>query len=231
MQAQNSEFTFMKNYEIIEVVGRGSYGVVVKAVEIETNQHVAIKKILIPHEQCMVNDRKKFLREITILTKIQHPNLVKLKELDVEIRKDNNFAYLVFEYLQSDLWKVLKSSLELSKLEIKFIMYQILQGIKHIHSKNVIHRDLKPGNILLNKSTYEIKICDFGLARTVETNMDINQIIIESNTNKINDTTTTQPELCTSNLPLKEEDLKKCELPGDKQVVVSNFIFILNLEN
>lgn len=221
MQAQtiNSCFSFMKNYEVIDLVGRGSYGVVVKAVEIETKQLVAIKKILIPHEQCMVNDRKKFLREISILTKIQHPNLVKLKELDVEIRKDNNFAYLVFEYLQSDLWKVLKSSLELTKLEIKFIMYQILQGIKHIHSKNVIHRDLKPGNILLNKNTYEIKICDFGLARTVETNMDMNEIINENTSKTLVDDPPKQ--LVVASLPLKEEDSKKNEELEDKQILVS----------
>jgi mitogen-activated protein kinase 1/3 len=72
--------------------------------------------------------------------------------------------FLVLEYSQSDLKKVLKSSMELTEMHVQTIIYNLLLGIKYMHSKNVLHRDIKPGNILVNADS-SIKICDFGLSR------------------------------------------------------------------
>ena len=99
--------------------------------------------------------------------------------LDIEYdRKNKNFdcIYLIFECLPSDLKKLIKSSSFLSMDDVRMYVYHILCGLKYIHSCAVLHRDLKPGNILLDKN-YQIKICDFGLARCV--NRDNDDEIVE----------------------------------------------------
>ena len=99
--------------------------------------------------------------------------------LDIEYdRNDKNFdcIYLIFECLPSDLKKLIKSSTFLTMDDVRMYVYHILCGLKYIHSCAVLHRDLKPGNILLDKN-YQIKICDFGLARCV--NRDTDDEIVE----------------------------------------------------
>ena len=89
--------------------------------------------------------------------------------------KDNNTftsIYVVLEYVQCDLNKLIKSSLRLDILHVKTIMFNMLQGLKFIHGCKVIHRDIKPANILVNIDC-NIKICDFGLARSVSNRLDI----------------------------------------------------------
>lgn len=80
--------------------------------------------------------------------------------------KKFNSLYLVLEHVQSDLKKVLKSSMYLEDLHIKTIIYEVLKGIKYMHEAKVIHRDIKPANILINQDC-SIKICDFGLSRSI----------------------------------------------------------------
>mmetsp|Transcript_15128 Transcript_15128/g.15000 ORF Transcript_15128/g.15000 Transcript_15128/m.15000 type:complete len:177 (+) Transcript_15128:131-661(+) len=97
------------------------------------------------------------LREIKSLRKLNdHPNIVKLKE----VFRTNNDLYFVFEYIKSDLYKVMKDG-----VDIKSIMYQILDGLKYIHKNGFFHRDLKPENILVSEG--KAKIADFGLAREI----------------------------------------------------------------
>jgi mitogen-activated protein kinase 1/3 len=106
--------------------------------------------------------------------------------LDIIYDKQNpNFdtIYLIFECAPSDLKKIIKSSLYLNILDIKLLVYHILCGLKYIHSCAVLHRDLKPGNILLDDN-YQIKICDFGLARSVIIDDDeevVEQIVVDNN--------------------------------------------------
>ena len=77
-----------------------------------------------------------------------------------------NSLFLVLEFVQSDLKKVLKSTMFLEDLHLKTIIYEVLKGIKYMHEAKVIHRDIKPANILINQDC-SIKICDFGLSRSV----------------------------------------------------------------
>ena len=79
--------------------------------------------------------------------------------------------YVVQELMEADLHQIIKSRQALSEAHHQFFLYQILRGLKYIHSANVLHRDLKPGNLLVN-SDCELKICDFGLARGIQEKVD-----------------------------------------------------------
>lgn len=157
----------MEHYKIIKVTGDGTYGVVSKAINNNTGEIVAIKKMrkkFLSWEECMQ------LREIKSLKKLIHPNIVKLKE----VIRVNDFLHMVFEYAESNLYQVTKQRTEpFSEQEIKSIAYQTLQGIAHIHKHGFFHRDLKPENLLLNENpsssspSYIVKICDFGQAREI----------------------------------------------------------------
>jgi len=166
----------LDRYEPIKVLGSGSYGKVVEAIDKTTKKKVAIKKI----NELFVDliDTKRILREITLLRFMKNQFIVEL--LDIIYDKNNkNFdcIYLIFECLPSDLKKLIKSNNYLTIDDVKKYIYHILCGLKYIHSCAVLHRDLKPGNILLDHN-YQIKICDFGLARCV--NRDNDDEIIEN---------------------------------------------------
>lgn len=112
-------------------------------------------------------DCKRILREVSILRKVKHPFVVNLIEI-LEPRDPRNFTtiYTVMEYAESDLKKVIKSSIHLQLIHIQTIIYNMLCALKYLHESNVIHRDLKPANVLVNEDC-TIKLCDFGLARSV----------------------------------------------------------------
>lgn len=159
--------TILHRYKPIKISGYGSYGIVIQALDLINNQLVAVKKINHLFEN--LGDAKRILREITLLRFMHNKFLVQL--LGIEYDKNNeNFdtIYLIFEYLPFDLEKIIKTSRYLSMNEVKSIIYQILCGVKYIHSCAVLHRDIKPGNILIDNNN-NIKICDFGLARSVST--------------------------------------------------------------
>ncbi len=148
-------------FEKIETIGSGTYGVVYKGKNKETNETVAIKKIKIELESEGVPSTA--LREISILRELRHPNIVELKDVVCS----ENKLYLIFEYLELDLRKFLESPQQTEYLDIELIrsfLYQLLEGIAYCHSKKIIHRDLKPQNLLIDQSG-ALKIADFGLAR------------------------------------------------------------------
>ena len=147
------------------MLGSGSYGQVIEAEEKSTGKLVAIKRVPGLFEDLI--DTKRVLREITLLRFMKNENIVELIEI-VYDKKNPEFdtIFLIFEALKSDLKKIIKSNHHLNIMDIKILMYRILCGLKYIHSCSVLHRDLKPGNILLNDN-YVVKICDFGLARCV----------------------------------------------------------------
>lgn len=128
---------------------------------------VAIKQI--SHLFDDLIDGKRVLREIALLKKLDHPYIVKLLEIIIPENSLETFneIYLVLEYAPGDLKKLFKSSYNLDLKKILKITYDILLGLKHIHSCDVWHRDLKPANVLIFEDG-NAKICDFGLARTVE---------------------------------------------------------------
>ena len=153
-----------ERYEKLEKIGTGTYGVVYKARDKTRSDIVALKKILLDVEPEGIPSTA--IREICILRELLHPNIVELKDV---VATDDKL-YLVFEYVDQDLKQYL-DSLPRDQVQdirtIKSFLYQILQGVSYLHSKRVLHRDLKPQNILITRSG-NVKLADFGLARTYQ---------------------------------------------------------------
>ncbi|BAT72645.1 hypothetical protein VIGAN_01007000 [Vigna angularis var. angularis] len=158
-----TEYGEASQYQIQEVVGKGSYGVVGSAVDTHTGERVAIKKISDVFEH--VSDATRILREIKLLRLLRHPDIVEIKHIMLPpSRREFRDIYVVFELMESDLHQVIKANDDLTPEHHQFFLYQLLRGLKYIHTANVFHRDLKPKNILANADC-KLKICDFGLAR------------------------------------------------------------------
>ncbi|XP_020251668.1 mitogen-activated protein kinase 9-like isoform X2 [Asparagus officinalis] len=150
-------------YQIQEVIGKGSYGVVGAAIDTHTGERVAIKKINDVFEH--VSDATRILREIKLLRLLRHPDIVEIKHIMLPpSRREFKDIYVVFELMESDLHQVIKANDDLTLEHYQFFLYQLLRALKYIHTANVFHRDLKPKNILANADC-KLKICDFGLAR------------------------------------------------------------------
>mmetsp|Transcript_66754 Transcript_66754/g.145616 ORF Transcript_66754/g.145616 Transcript_66754/m.145616 type:complete len:402 (+) Transcript_66754:56-1261(+) len=158
-----SKFEVSKRYTVLEPVGQGAYGIVCAAQDEETNEHIAIKKIENAFEH--ITFTKRTLRELRILCQLRHENLIDVRSIFLPGCKDDfEDIYVVSELMETDLASILKSSQPLSDDHCQFFLYQILRGMKYVHSAQVIHRDLKPRNLLVNANC-DLKICDFGLAR------------------------------------------------------------------
>lgn len=149
----------MERYKILQELGDGTCGSVYKALNFETNEIVAIKKMKRKFyfwEECMN------LREVKSLRKLNHPNIVKLKE----IVQENNELFFIFEYMEYNLYQITRARQSpFSEAEIRNLMSQVLQGLSHMHKNGYFHRDLKPENLLVTNDI--IKIADFGLSREV----------------------------------------------------------------
>ncbi|XP_047688501.1 cyclin-dependent kinase 3 isoform X2 [Prionailurus viverrinus] len=150
----------MDVFQKVEKIGEGTYGVVYKAKNKETGQLVALKKIRLDLETEGVPSTA--IREISLLKELKHPNIVRLLDVVHSEKK----LYLVFEFLSQDLKKYMDSTpaSELPLHLVKSYLFQLLQGVSFCHSHRVIHRDLKPQNLLINELG-AIKLADFGLAR------------------------------------------------------------------
>ncbi|TKY44793.1 Mitogen-activated protein kinase 9 [Spatholobus suberectus] len=158
-----TEYGEASRFEILEVIGKGSYGVVCSAFDTHTGEKVAIKKIHDVFEH--VSDATRILREIKLLRLLRHPDIVEVKHLMLPpSRREFKDVYVVFELMESDLHQVIKANDDLTPEHYQFFLYQLLRGLKFIHTANVFHRDLKPKNVLANADC-KLKICDFGLAR------------------------------------------------------------------
>lgn len=158
-----TEYGEASRYQVQEVVGKGSYGVVGSAIDTHTGEKVAIKKINDVFEH--VSDATRILREIKLLRLLRHPDIVEIKHIMLPpSRREFRDIYVVFELMESDLHQVIKANDDLTPEHYQFFLYQLLRGLKYIHTANVFHRDLKPKNILANADC-KLKICDFGLAR------------------------------------------------------------------
>ncbi|XP_004615902.2 mitogen-activated protein kinase 3 [Sorex araneus] len=155
-------------YTQLQYIGEGAYGMVSSAYDHVRKTRVAIKKIS-PFEHQTYCQRT--LREIQILLRFRHENVIGIRDIlrapTLEAMRD---VYIVQDLMETDLYKLLKSQ-QLSNDHICYFLYQILRGLKYIHSANVLHRDLKPSNLLIN-TTCDLKICDFGLARIADPEHD-----------------------------------------------------------
>ena len=141
-------------------LGEGTYGVVYRAKDQKGQEIYALKKIRLQAEEEGIPSTA--IREISLLKELNHINIVKLYEVLHTPKK----LTLVFEYVEQDLKKVIDSTNQ-KGLETKYIksfLYQLLQGVNYIHQHKVLHRDLKPQNLLISKDNI-VKIGDFGLAR------------------------------------------------------------------
>lgn len=150
-------------YEIKKRLGKGAYGIVWKAVDRQTGEIVAVKKIFDAFRNR--TDAQRTFREIMLLQEFgDHPNIVKL--LNVIRAQNDKDIYLIFEYMDTDLHAVIKKGTLLKDIHKRYVMYQLFKAIKYLHSGNVIHRDQKPSNVLLDTDCV-VKLCDFGLARSL----------------------------------------------------------------
>ena len=148
-------------YVVQELLGEGAYGVVCSALHTPSGQKVAIKKV-VPFEHTMTCLRT--LRELKLLRHFQHENIISILDVPKPVSYHGfNEVYLVQELMPTDLHEVIRSQ-DLSDAHCQYFMYQLLRGVKAMHSAGVLHRDLKPANLLVNDQC-DLKICDFGLAR------------------------------------------------------------------
>jgi len=153
----------MERYQKIEKgsnLGEGTYGVVYKARDVRNNEIVALKRIRLEVEDEGIPSTA--LREISLLRELTHDNIVELKDC---VQADGKL-YLVFEFLDRDLKKYMEScSGLLDPLLVKSYLFQICRGLAFCHARGVMHRDLKPQNLLVSKDG-RLKLADFGLARS-----------------------------------------------------------------
>ncbi|XP_030746077.1 glycogen synthase kinase-3 beta-like isoform X2 [Sitophilus oryzae] len=151
------------SYTDTKVIGNGSFGVVYQAKLCETNELVAIKKVL--------QDKRFKNRELQIMRKLEHCNIVKLKYFFYSSgdKKDEVYLNLVLEYIPETVYKVArhysKSKQTIPISFIKLYMYQLFRSLAYIHSLGICHRDIKPQNLLLDPETGVLKLCDFGSAK------------------------------------------------------------------
>uniref|UniRef100_A0A5K3EJC8 Mitogen-activated protein kinase n=1 Tax=Mesocestoides corti TaxID=53468 RepID=A0A5K3EJC8_MESCO len=144
-------------------LGYGAFGVVWSVIDPRDGRKVALKRI--PRVFHNPITAKRVYRELKMLSMLHHDNIVTL----VDVVKSDNYSsfdevYLLFELMQTDLHKIIVSPQPLSSDHVKIFLYQILRGLRYLHSAGIVHRDIKPGNMLVNSNCL-LKICDFGLAR------------------------------------------------------------------
>ncbi|XP_068615661.1 serine/threonine-protein kinase MAK-like [Brachionichthys hirsutus] len=151
----------MNRYTTLKQLGDGTYGSVLMGRSKESGELVAIKRMkrkFYSWEECMD------LREVKSLKKLNHANVVKLKE----VIRENDHLYFVFEYMKENLYQLMKDreNKMFSENEIRNIMFQVLSGLVFVHKHGFFHRDMKPENLLCMGPEL-IKIADFGLAREI----------------------------------------------------------------
>ncbi|KAK0158561.1 hypothetical protein PV328_009547 [Microctonus aethiopoides] len=169
VEINKTEWEVLDRYQMLTPVGSGAYGQVCSAVDVLTNQKVAIKRLAKPFQSAV--HAKRTYRELRMLKHMNHENVIGL--LDVfhpgSNIEDFDQVYLVTHLMGADLNNIVRTQ-KLSDDHVQFLVYQILRGLKYIHSAGIIHRDLKPSNIAVNEDC-ELKILDFGLARPTENEM------------------------------------------------------------
>lgn len=166
-------FDLGSRYMDLKPLGCGGNGLVFSAVDNDCDKRVAIKKIVLTDPQSV----KHALREIKIIRRLDHDNIVKVFEIlgpsgrrladDVGALTELSSVYIVQEYMETDLATVLEQG-PLLEEHARLFMYQLLRGLKYIHSANVLHRDLKPANLFINTEDLVLRVGDFGLARIMD---------------------------------------------------------------
>ena len=186
-------FEIDERYEFIKQIGIGSYSTVCSCYDKKENRNVAIKKITNAFDD--KNDARRVLREIKMLRFFDHDNLITLLEVPKPSNSTTyNDIYIITDLMETDLHRVIYSRQELTDDHIQYFIFQILRGTLFLHSANVVHRELKPANILANKNC-DLKICDLGLdhgiikddGNTVQKLIDNPNLPVEISNNMIYD--------------------------------------------
>jgi Serine/threonine protein kinase len=179
----NQDFIIDKRFKVIKELGHGAYGIVCSAKyddgepdgQTSSGSFVAIKKITNIFSKKILCKRS--VRELKLLQFFRgHKNITCLYDLDIipnPLTGEFNEIYLYEELMECDMHQIIRSGQPLTDSHYQSFIYQILCGLKYIHSADVLHRDLKPGNLLVNADC-ELKICDFGLARGFSEDPDQN---------------------------------------------------------
>ena len=152
----------MDYYKFIKLIGKGAFGKVLLGIHKLTDKYVAIKSI---HKDYMKDEfsKRKVFQEVYILKKIRHANVIRL----LEVFEDSKQLFIVMEYARhGDLLNYVKKKHHLAESEARKIFKQIVFGLGHIHSRGVLHRDIKLDNILLD-TDFHVKICDFGVSKII----------------------------------------------------------------
>eukprot|EP00928_Gymnodinium_smaydae_P072517 TRINITY_DN55869_c0_g1_i1.p1 TRINITY_DN55869_c0_g1~~TRINITY_DN55869_c0_g1_i1.p1 ORF type:complete len:434 (-),score=92.98 TRINITY_DN55869_c0_g1_i1:92-1393(-) len=162
----NSSWAVPRRYEIRKLLGRGAYGSVCEAYDQEKDVVIAIKQCKRLFEE--LTDCKRVLRELAILQRLSHPNVVRVHDIIVPVDINTfNELCVVLEKCDMDLKKYIKMDVTLELWQVNTLFCNLLLGLQYIHRCDIIHRDLKPANCLFNASDGVVKICDFGLARSM----------------------------------------------------------------
>ena len=155
-------------YTDVQLIGQGAYSVVARATDSRKNMPVAIKRISEVFYDA--HEAKKVLREIRLLRDFRHPNIIWLHALVPPASMETfNDIWIVTDYMDGDLRRIIKSRREIEPLKVRLYMAQLVAALHHVHALDGVHRDLKPANVLVSRKG-NLKLCDFGLARTVKQN-------------------------------------------------------------
>lgn len=160
---EHVEKQLLRRLELCYRLGKGAYGMVWKVIEKRTRRVVVLKKCF--DVLGRPEDAQRMYREIMFLQVLNgHDNIIKMQHV---IRSESGQdMYITFDFMQADLHSVIRANV-LQPLHVKYIVYQVLKALKFVHSAGIVHRDVKPSNLLLNADCH-MKICDFGLARSLE---------------------------------------------------------------
>ena len=152
-----------RKYDIVQKLGKGAYGIVWRAQDKRTKEVVALKKIFDAFQNA--TDAQRTFREIMFLQEMaDHEHIIKLTNV---LKADNDRdIYLVFEYMETDLHAAIRANI-LQDIHKQYILWQSLKALKYMHSAELLHRDMKPSNLLLNSDCL-MKVADFGLARSLK---------------------------------------------------------------
>ncbi|XP_037630057.1 STKc_p38 domain-containing protein [Sebastes umbrosus] len=169
LEVQKTTWDVPVRYATLKSIGSGAYGTVCSAIDQKTKEKVAIKKLYRPFQSLI--HAKRAYRELRLLRHIQHENVICLLDVFTPDSTPEKFQtfYMVMPLVAKDLGHIMKKR-RLTDRIITYLFYQLLRGLKYIHSAGIIHRDLKPGNLAVNENC-ELKILDFGLARQTESEM------------------------------------------------------------
>lgn len=175
VEVNDTRFEVPQRYTNLRNLGAGAQGVCCSAHDLVNDRRVAIKKLSKPFQN--ITHAKRAYRELKLMRLVNHVNIIGLLDVFTPQKSLEDFqdVYLVMELMDANLCQVIQMQLDHER--ISYLLYQMLCGIKHLHSAGIIHRDLKPSNIVVDKHC-TLKILDFGLARSRQSNLNMTPYVV-----------------------------------------------------